>query len=414
LSRWISQNLSIFILSLLLAFFFWAAATEAEDPTRTDTFLSQIPVEINGLSEGMVAYGEDTNRVRVEIKAPESVWQNLRSEDIMAYIDVSDVATGTQHLPVIVEVSMQPSVVTSINPPDIEITIEHLTEKEVPVEVVVQGTPAIGFQADDPSVFPQLVRIQGPESLTRKVVKTQVFVSIDEQEGNVRSDFTPLPVDEDETLVPEITVIPKSVTVNVPIWQLGYIRDMAVTVSLEGQPAPGYRVANLVVDPPVVKVFGQTSIVRAAPGYLQTQPINLEAITQSITTKVALQMPEGLSIFFPSRPEVTATLTVEVIRSGLTLEVTPTIRGLRNELTTAVGVESVVVILSGPLTVMEALDINDVELVLNLVNLNPGDYTIVPVVTVPDEVVIENIIPEAVPVKIELIQPTEDSIQSPR
>ena len=144
-----------------------------------------------------------------------------------------------------------------------------------------------------------------------------------------------------------------------------------------------------------------------APGFLQTQPINLEAITQSLTTKVALQMPEGLSIFYPSRPEVTATLTVEIIRSGLTLAVTPTIRGLRNDLTTAVGVETVVVILSGPLNVMENLDVNDVSLVLNLVNLTPGDYTIVPVVTVPDEVVIENIIPEAVPIKIEVINAQE-------
>jgi hypothetical protein len=102
---------------------------------------------------------------------------------------------------------------------------------------------------------------------------------------------------------------------------------------------------------------------------------------------------------------------VEVIRSGLTLEVTPTIRGLRNDLTTAVGVESVVVILSGPLTVMEALGPNDVTLIMNLVNLGPGDYSIVPVVTVPDEVVIENIIPEAVPVKIELRPVIEDNFE---
>ena len=408
MSRWISQNLSLFLISLLLAFFFWAAATEAEDPTRTDTYIAQIPVEVIGLPEGMISYGGNNSRVRVEIKAPESVWQTLRSEDIDAYIDVSDVATGSMSLPVKVDVAQQPADITVINPPEIEITIEHLAEKEVPVEVIVQGSPAIGFEVDDPSVVPQKVRIQGPESLIRKVIKTQVFVSIDEQEGNVRNDFEPLPVDQNEDVVPEIDVIPKSVTVNVPVWQLGYIRDMAVTVSLEGQPAPGYRVANLVVDPPVVKVFGQTNIVRAAPGYLQTQPINLEAITQSLTTKVALQMPEGLSIFFPARPDVTATLTVEVIRSGLTLEVTPTIRNLREDLTTAVGVESVVVILSGPLTVMEALDVKDVTLVLNLVNLSPGDYTIVPVLTVPDEIVIENIIPEAVPVKIELKQEIED------
>ncbi len=409
MSRWISQNISLFFISQLLAFFFWAAATEAEDPTRTDTYLSQIPVEVTGLHEGMISYGGDGNRVRVEVKAPESVWLTLRPEDIRAYIDVSDVGTGTLSLPVKVDVSQQPVEVTDIKPLEIEITIERLAEKEVDVEAIVQGAPAIGFQADEPSVVPQTVRIQGPESLVRKVIKTQVFVSVDEQEGNVRNDYAPLPVDQNENVVPEIEIIPKSVTVNVPVWQLGYIRDMAVTVSLEGQPAPGYRIANLVVEPPVVKVFGQINIVRAAPGFLQTQPINLEAITQSLTTTVALQMPEGLSVFYPSRPEVTATLTVEVIRSGLTPEVTPTIRGLKNDLTTAVGIESVVVILSGPLTVMEDLDVNEVVLVLNLVNLNPGDYTIVPVVTVPDEVVIENIIPEAVPIKIE-IKETPDQV----
>ena len=149
MSRSISQNISLFLVSLLLAFFFWAAATEAEDPTRTGTFAAQIPVEVIGLRDGMIAFGGDGIRVRVEIKAPDSVWQNLRTEDFHAYIDVSEVGTGTLSLPVEVELSQQPAEVTVVNPPEIAINIEQLAEKEVPVEVIVQGSPAIGFQADD-------------------------------------------------------------------------------------------------------------------------------------------------------------------------------------------------------------------------------------------------------------------------
>ena len=74
-------------------------------------------------------------------------------------------------------------------------------------------------------------------------------------------------MDENENAVSEIDIIPKNVTVNVSVLQLGYIRDMAVTVSLEGQPASGYRIANLVVDPPVVKVFGEINTVRAGSGF---------------------------------------------------------------------------------------------------------------------------------------------------
>jgi len=200
------------------------------------------------------------------------------------------------------------------------------------------------------------------------------------------------------------------VTVSVPIWQLGYIRDLAVTVTLEGQPAPGYRVANLLVDPPVVKVVGRTDLVKAAQ-YLQTRSISLEGITQTLESRAVLQMPEGLSVIFPPTPEVTVTLTVEVIRSGLTLDVSPEIQGLSPGLAARAGIDSVVVILSGPLIAMEQVNPADVRLILDLTNLTTGDYIITPKVLVPEQVVIENIVPEAVPVTIERAVPSDDGFE---
>ncbi len=150
----------------------------------------------------------------------------------------------------------------------------------------------------------------------------------------------------------------------------------------------------------MLKVFGRTEIVRAAPGFLQTQPISLTGRTESLTTTVALQMPEGLSTFPPARPEVTVTLTIEAIRSGMTLNVEPRIRGLEPGLSATVGIDSVVVIMSGPIAIMETLDPDDVQLTLDLTELEAGSYAILPDIIVPDNVTIENIIPEAVPVQI--------------
>jgi YbbR domain-containing protein len=189
---------------------------------------------------------------------------------------------------------------------------------------------------------------------------------------------------------------------------LGYLRDLAVTPALQGQPAPDYRVSNLVVSPPVVKVFGPPEAVRKTSGYLQTQPINLTGITRSITTPVALQMPEGLTIVDPVRPIVSVTLKIEVIRSGLTLEVTPTIRGLSDTLSATVELDTIVVILNGPLSIMETLNAEeDVALSLDLTGLDPGEYALVPEITVPDQIVIENVIPEVVPIQI-VEKPEED------
>ncbi len=402
MSRWIRQNLGLIVLSLLLAFFFWAVAMETEDPTRVDTFSASIPIEFRGLPETMTTYGVESPKARVEIRAPESVWQGLGIDDIDAYIDLTNVATGTQEIPVIVEVHAQPADIQTVNPETVELIVEHIAEKEIPVVIRVQGTPAMGFRSDPVEVAPQTLRVQGPESLVRQVIKAEVSVSVEGRQNSLRGDFEPKLLDENENPVSGVSVVPKSVTVNIPVEQLGFIRDIPVTVGpLEGQPATGYRVANLEFDPPVVKVFGRTDVVRSV-NYLQTEPISLEGITQTLTTRVSLQMLEGLSMIQPPGPEVTITLTVEVIRSGLTLELTPTIKSLTGGLQATVGPDSVVVILSGPLAVMESLNISEIEVSLDLAGLAMGEYVITPSVTVPGEVDIENIIPEAVPVKIEV------------
>jgi len=401
MSRGISRNLSLVLLSLVLAFFFWAVAIEAEDPTRVDTYGVSIPVEFRGLPDTMTTYGAGTPRVKVDIRAPESVWAGLSIDDIDAYIDLSEVPTGTQEVQIVVEVRAQPADVQAISPEVIELVVEMIAEKELPVVVRVQGTPATGYRSDQVEVAPQSLRVRGPASLVARALQAELSVSVEGRQNALRGDFEPEILDESGDPVPEVTVVPRSVTVNIPVEPLGFIRDIPVTLGpLPGQPATGYRLANIEFEPPVVKVFGRTEVVESV-NYLQTEPISLAGITQTLITRVNLQVLEGLSMIEPPTPQVTVTVTVEVIRSGLTLELTPTAKGLLNGLQATVGPDSAVLIISGPLAVMEALDTSQIEMILDLTGLRPGEYVIAPVVMVPSGVDIENIIPEGIPVTIE-------------
>ncbi len=406
MTRLLGQNIGLFIISLVLAFFFWAIATETEDPTQQGQFSLSLPIETVNLDDTMLAYELSVSRARVELRAPESVWRTLTLEDMRAYIDLANINTGTLSVPIHVDVQVMPVQVLKIIPPELSLTVEQIAEKEVTVTVRIEGTTPFGYKADVPKVIPQTVRVRGPASAVARVTQAQIKVNIQGQQSDVRGDYSPVLLDQNEHPASYVEAIPKVVTVNVPISQLGYVRDLAVTVAWQGQPASGYRIANLVVDPQIVKVFGRDELVRAVPGYLQTQPVSLEALTQSLTTTVALQMPEGLSLISPPRPYVTVSLTIEPIQSGLTLAVTPTIHGLAAEMRATVSVDSVVLILNGPLAVMERLQGTDVSVVLNLTNLLPGDYKIIPVVTVPQGVTIQNVIPEAIPVRIERFVPS--------
>jgi hypothetical protein len=67
-----------------------------------------------------------------------------------------------------------------------------------------------------------------------------------------------------------------------------------------------------------------------------------------------------------------------------------------------VGPEAVVLIISGPLSVMEALMPTDIEVILDLTGFGEGEFAIQPQIKAPDDVDIENIIPDSVPVLIEM------------
>ncbi len=401
MSRWLGQNISLILVSFVLAFFFWAIATESNDPTREGPFPASIPVETEGLGEDKMAYGIQGSRVRVELRAPESVWASLEADDLRAYIDLSEVSTGTLTLPIQVEAQASPVQLLKVTPAEATLSVEFIAEKELTVTVKSEGTPVFGYRAETPEVLPQTVRVRGPASLVEKVTQAQVTVSLDGQLSDAKTDLSPVLLDESGNLVPNVEVIPKTVTVHVPIWQSEYVRNLAVILSLVGQPSPGYRVAGVTYTPQVVTVYGRRDLVESAPAYLRTTIIKLDGMTQSLTTTVGLQMPAGLYVISQPRSVVTASLSIEVIQSGLNLEVRPVIYGLSQSMTATVEIETVALILSGPLAVMEELNIDDVQILLDVTGMLPGEYTIIPDVTVPNEVTIESIIPEAISVTIE-------------
>jgi YbbR domain-containing protein len=409
MSRWISQNLSLFLVSLLLAFFFWAVAIESQDPTQVRTFATAIPVEIRDLSEDAAAYGVEDARVRVEIRAPRSVWDNLRPEDVHAYIDMSDVPTGTVEVPVEIELAVSPAAVTNVTPSTVEVTVERIAEKEISVRTQVEGRPALGYLARETEIAPTTIRIRGPETQVNAVMDARIDLSIEGRQSDLRSDYVPILLNENGDAVSDLEIVPGTVTVHVAIAQWLNTRDVPVNPTLVGQPAFGYRIANIKIEPQVVTVWGRSDLLNAN-ATLQTEHINYEGITETLKTSVTLRLPSGLQLL-TGRPVVTVTLSVEAIRSGLTLEVTPTIEGLSQNLRADVEVDHIIVILSGPISAMEQLDAADVKAVLDLSGLRPGDYSLIAQIQVAKDITVENTFPEKIPVKIELAPETDDTFE---
>jgi len=283
------------------------------------------------------------------------------------------------------------------SPEELTLILEPTAERDVPVAVMLDGSAALGFVSRTPTFVPRSVTVSGPQSLVSQVVRSLITVPLDDQRENVEGDFQPVPLDETGNPVSYVQVIPKTVTVNVPVEQLGNIRDLAVRVLLAGQPAPGYRVGSVEVEPPAVTVLGRSDVVQeiAATGYLETDPILLEDASASFTTTVALQVHEGLSVLVT--PQVVVSVSIEALESKLTVQTKPQILGVRPGLTATVSPETLQLVLSGPFTAVEQLDPTQIQIEVNLSQLvEEGTYTVAPRVILPDDSIrVVSILPQS-------------------
>jgi len=398
--RWIVSNSPLMVLALALASLAWFVAVEEENPTLTQRYPQPIPVTPPEPPEGMIIVGEFDEYVQVTIRAPEkSVWSTLTADDFAATVDLTGLGAGVHQVPVQVTLSKQPSRVILVEPGYVTLELEPRAERTVPVYVRIEGQPTLGYLRRTMTVVPREVTVSGPNTYVTRVVEAAVLISVQDANADVEGEFQLQPQDDEGQPVPYVTLTPEAVNVHIPIEPSGHYRPLAVKVVLEGQVAPGYRITNISVEPPTVTVFGTPNVIAALPGFIETEPIGVEGGQADVTVRPALNVPSNVAVV--SGQQVEVRVFIEAIQSSLTMEITPELQGLGPGLTATVSPETVEVILSGPLPLLETLEADDVRVVLDLFGLPHGTYQIEPQeVVVPEGVTAQSILPATVQVEI--------------
>ncbi len=140
------------------------------------------------------------------------------------------------------------------------------------------------------------------------------------------------------------------------------------------------------------------TMLSACPGFVETEPIALSDATSEIQRRLSLIVPEDVTVLEGETVDVTASVTP--IEGGTTVRQEPVIQGVGPGLEASVALDTVEVILSGPLPLLESLGADDVFVILDLTGLLPGVHTVAPQVVAPDQIRSEGVIPEQVEVVI--------------
>jgi YbbR domain-containing protein len=403
--RLFAKNLRTFLLALALGVSVWVSAVSADDPNEVRAYPNPIPLEVVGLDPSLLLTNDIPSTVQVTLRAPRSVWETLttREDAVDATLDLSGLSAGEHTRQIQLTISERPDQLIRMNPITVTVNLESFANQTFPLVVSLSGQPAAGYQAGDATRDVTEVTVSGPESLVRQVARAHVLINLDGVRESIDEALPIEVVDKENNVLQGLTINPESVRVNIPISQQGGFRDVAVKVVVQGQQAPGYRIENISVFPPVITIFAEDpEIVNELPGVVETLPLDLQGRNEDISTRLSLDLPENITLVGAQTVQVQ--VSISPIQTSVTLPNLPIdVNGVSEGLSAEVFPQGVDVILSGPVPVLEAISSQDITVSVNVNGLEIGVYQLIPEVdTLVENVSVQSILPGTVEVVISL------------
>ena len=402
--RWLATNFRTFLLAFALALAVWVMAVTAANPDETRIFPNPIPIEFIGQDPGLImTSGSVPQHVEITLRAPHSVWQGLLSSEapVRALVDLTGLGSGTHTVNVQIQIGTRPIRIISVTPQTFDLTLEPQVTRSLAINLTLTGTLATGYQVGDAVLDPAEVVITGAESLVSRIDHVQATLDLTNARQTIAVSLPLQALDEKGAVISGVTVLPESVQVSLPVIQQGGYRDLAVKVMTVGNPASGYSLTSVAAFPPIVTVYSANSdIIDAMPGYVETTSLNLSGSKADIEEQLGIILPSGVTLI--GEQTVTVRVGIAPIESSRTISYRPVdVIGLATGLLANLSPQTVDIILSGPLPILDSLAISDVRVQVDLTGLAPGTYQLTPKVSIAQQgLTVESILPGTVEVII--------------
>jgi YbbR domain-containing protein len=399
----VKDNLGSLLLAFTLALTVWVAATNENDPAIERTLEQLIPIEYIGLPDGLLIVSQPPQFGEITLRTTRSIWDVLTPQDIRLIADLSEITTGTYRVTIQKIVDHKPVQVTALDPEQITITIESSARKEFPIQVISDGTPALGRQAGDPEVEPTHATVVGPQSAIEQVTALRATINVTDREVSFDQLVDVVAMDVDGKTIDGVDVLPDKVQVTVDIeLQENYLL-ISVIPNIVGQDEleeAGYRITEVTVTPRLVTIYtSDPQAFAELQGFVRTVQLSLVGKDATFERQLTLDLPPGFSA--TGDPTVTVRVSIEPRMNSITVERDVEFQNLGIDLTATASPEIVSLILTGPAATLDALQPEDIIVVIDLLDLVEGTYLLTSeVINLPPDVMTSAPIPATIQVTI--------------
>lgn len=384
LKNFFTKNIAIKVISLMFAILLWGYVLMTQNPPRVKT-VTDVTVSIEGeadlttrkltLRGDRAALLEDVSvRVRTELTS----YADISADDITASINLSRITSTGKHT-VRIHAKSSSGDVVSVSPSEIEVEIDTLTTRNIPIEIHEEGELPEGYWAGDVQLDSATVLLEGPGTDLAKIVKAvgtidltnrteslnqSIMLALYDKEGNVVESsilFGGMP-----TVVAKQEILPSKL---VPIDVDGAI------IGREELPE-NFEIASYgtSLESTLVRIVGDADVIQKIES-LSLEPVDVTGCTESIQQELAINVPEGVRIIGADSVNLQVTIREKTAVLELT-ELPIEIVGLARKQTATLSQELANVTFSGRVSLLAGITRGDVKVYADVTGLAAGTHDV--------------------------------------
>jgi len=371
---------------------------------RTGELPQGIPLTATNVPEGVSAnFGSQTS-ARVIITASRESWAVLKAENFSAVVDVGNQGEGTYDLPILVTPKISNVKVIRVKPKRAIVTVEPVIRKTLPLVAKFSGSAGDELVPDEPIFEPEKLEVAGPKSIVNDLSSAVVQIKLSGETAAIRTKLAPVALTAAGEIIPGLSFSPAEVEVTVPLVKAGNRKTVGIKPIITGNPASGYWVKNLSVNPAVATVTGAPDALETVKE-ITTAPVSVAGLSTNTDLPSTLVLPSGITTA-DSLSKVTVKVEISSTETTKTVQPELIYDGLSSALkVTAVTPSSITLIISGAANTLNNTADNAAKLNLELGPYqSAGTYSVLiknTHFTLPSGVGIVSFLPSAVNVTLE-------------
>lgn len=287
-----TQNIVIKILAIIMAIILWMYVMNEQNPPFEAVYT--VPLEVRNVAAGYVV-ADAPETIKVKIRGPRNVVAGVRAKDFRTFIDAKGLAGGNHSVAVSATLPANVELV-ELSPDKVQLGLDPVIRRELPVEVRTPGNPAPGFVLGKVTAAQGQVVLEGPKQIVTAVEKVVATIDLSGKANDIAVEATLIPINRENREVEGVAVYPEKTKITVNLITAVTKKMLDIKPVTLGEMPTGLVIKSMVTQPEKVEISENLpgkELEKLEAVY--TEALSLNNIAKDTEKEVKLQIPDGMT-----------------------------------------------------------------------------------------------------------------------